>query len=414
MKRKIGGSNMDERITNEIEKAAERLNMSVEETTQKYREICEQNNLDPSEDVLLGRSLFRQWFSGAYAYKDAPAQESGGSSLIKKASGFFISVNEPLDMGARMIENIVANYKLDAHKVFSDGKVAIALNVEEGWSIKRLHNGEEQTVTKESLPESAVEIDTGHFIIPLDSIPKYGMRDNARYGKPLPASQVRMQAVFLGEVDGEQGMYYFSYKGAYAKKFTPATFTFLHFDCIPDSNKKDRIYGFKDGTFNSLIYNSELEEDKQMAEPSMADMQNYVMEVAMDNYSPLLDMDRYHSTVSDKEYAQRFVITDGTVISIDATPNRVGNKRMSITDVNSDYNYDRAGWAGTTCWIPPHIEIDFGINSTVLVVARTSQGRNDDGSLREVSLNVSGLLCINNMGVVAEPFEADEEDLDWF
>ena len=407
---------MDERIANEIEKAAERLNMSVEETTQKYMEICEQNNLDPTNDLLLGRSLFRQWFSGAYAYKDAPQQEStGGNSLVKKASGFFISVNEPLDMGARMIENIVSNYKMDANKVYSEGKVAVADLTEDGaYLIKRLHNGEEQTTTKSGLPESAVEIDSGHFIIPVDSIAAYGMRENPNYGKPLPASQVRMQAVFLGEVDGNRGMYYFSYKGAYAKKFTPTTFRFLHFDCIPDSNKEDRIYGFKQGTYESLVYNSELSEDQRMEEPSMADMQNYVMEVAMENYSPLIDLDRYHSTAANKNYAERFVITDGSVISIDATPNRVGNKRMSITDVNSDYNYESAGWAGTTCWIPPHIEIDFGINSTVLVVARTSQGRNDDGSLREVSLNVSGLLCIHNMGVVAEPFIAEEEDLDWF
>ena len=141
---------MDERITNEIEKAAERLNMGVEETTQKYMEICEQNNLDPTTDLLLGRSLFRQWFSGAYAYKDAPQQENtGGNSLVKKASGFFISVNEPLDMGARMIENIVSNYKMDANKVYSDGKVAVADLTEDGaYLVKRLHNGEEKNSNK--------------------------------------------------------------------------------------------------------------------------------------------------------------------------------------------------------------------------------------------------------------------------
>jgi hypothetical protein len=34
--------------------------------------------------------------------------------------------------------------------------------------------------------------------------------------------------------------------------------------------------------------------------------------------------------------------------------------------------------------------------------------------MRDVSLNLSGILCTNNMGVVAEPFVAEEEDLDWF
>ena len=48
------------------------------------------------------------------------------------------------------------------------------------------------------------------------------------------------------------------------------------------------------------------------------------------------------------------------------------------------------------------------------MVGRTTQGRNDDGSLRDVSLNVSGILVTENRGVVVEPFEVEEEDLDWF
>ena len=142
-------------------------------------------------------------------------------------------------------------------------------------------------------------------------------------------------------------------------------------------------------------------------------MQNYTMEHAMNNYSPLIDVGMYHSNVADRNYAEKFVITDGTVTSMNMTPNRLGSRRITITDVNSDYSYDGT-WAGTTCWIPAHLDLDFGINSNVLVVGRTSQGRNEDGSFREVSLNLSGVLCINNMGVVAEPFEAEEEDLDWF
>ena len=235
---------------------------------------------------------------------------------------------------------------------------------------------------------------------------------NRAYGKPLPATQIRMQAVFLGEVDGESGLYYFSYKGTAASEFTPRTFRLLHFDCIKDSNSPNRIYGFKTGTLESLKYNSDLG-DEALPEPSIVDMQNYTMEMCLDNYSPLIDLNMYHSSVSDKNYAERFVITDGSVTNINMTPNRMGSRRITIADVNSDYSYD-GSWAGTTCWIPTHLDIDFGINSSVLVVGRTSQGRNEDGSMRDVSLNLSGILCVNNMGVVAEPFEVEEEDLDWF
>jgi len=161
-----------------------------------------------------------------------------------------------------------------------------------------------------------------------------------------------------------------------------------------------------------LKYNSDLEEPAD--EPDIGTMQNYTMEQAMEHYSPLLDLNRYHSQMADKRFAEKFVITDGSVSSVNMTPNKMGSRRMTITDINSDFDYDGGSWAGTTCWVPPHIDIGFGLNSSVVVVARTTQGKNDDGSLRDVSLNVSGILCTENRGVVVEPFEAEEEDLDWF
>lgn len=405
---------MEEQIVNEVNKAAEMLQMEVSEVEAKYMEICQANNLDPVGDVLLARSLFRQWFSGAYQYKDAPQQETRQSnSLIKDAVGYFISVSEPMDMGARRNEQILGDYKRDQQGTFSTGKVATARKEGEGYVISRMHNGEQQDKTLSALPDNSHEVEFGQWVIPLDNIPAYGERKNKAYGKPLPANQSRMQGVFLGEVDGESNLYYFSYKGTSAKTFTPRTFKLLSMEVIKDSNNPNRIYGFKDGTANSLKYNTDLEEGSKLPEPSVSDMQNYTMEHAMNNYSPLIDVGMYHTNVADRNYAEKFVITDGTVTSMNMTPNRLGSRRITITDVNSDYSYD-GSWAGTTCWIPAHLDLDFGINSNVLVVGRTSQGRNDDGSFREVSLNLSGILCINNMGVVAEPFEAEEEDLDWF
>tara|TARA_R100001015_G_C4610050_1_gene165376 strand:+ start:64 stop:1287 length:1224 start_codon:yes stop_codon:yes gene_type:complete len=404
---------MEEKVRNEVNKASEKLGMEVSVVEAKYHEICKTNNLDPSGDMLLALSLFRQWFSGAYQYKDAPQEQSSSSgSLVKKAVGFFISVNEPMDMGARLNTQIVEEWRRDNNATYQSGRVALAEQIDGGFVVKRMFDGEAQERTVKELPANHHEVDTGTWVIPLDNIAAYGERKNPNYGKPLPANQNRMQGVFLGEVDGNSALYYFSYKGEAAKKFTPRTFKLVHFECIPDSNNANRIYGFKTGTLESLVYNSDMT-DGRLPEPSIEDMQNYTMEHAMGNYSPLIDLNRYHSSVSDRTYAERFVITDGTVTAMNMQPNKVGSRRLTITDVNADYSYD-GSWAGTTCWIPTHLDIDFGINSSVLVVGRTSQGRNDDGSMRDVSLNLSGILCTNNMGVVAEPFVAEEEDLDWF
>ena len=87
---------------------------------------------------------------------------------------------------------------------------------------------------------------------------------------------------------------------------------------------------------------------------------------------------------------------------------------MVITDLNSDFDYEGGSWAGTTCWIPSNLEIDFGILSNVVVIGRTSQGRNEDGTPSDAMINVSGLFVVDNRGVVAEPFVAEEENLDWF
>ena len=78
---------MEEKVRNEINKASEKLEMEVSIVEEKYFEICKANTLDPNSDMLLALSLFRQWFSGAYQYKDAPAQETSGGGFIKKATG---------------------------------------------------------------------------------------------------------------------------------------------------------------------------------------------------------------------------------------------------------------------------------------------------------------------------------------
>ena len=138
------------------------------------------------------------------------------------------------------------------------------------------------------------------------------------------------------------------------------------------------------------------------------------LERCADNCSELIDLNRYHSTVAGKPYAERFVVTDGSVSSVNMTPNSYGTRRVTITDLNSDFDYEGGSWAGTTCWFPSHVDIDFGIGSSIIVVGRTSQGRNEDGSVGDVTLNVSGVLVVENRGQIVEPFQVEEEDLDWF
>ena len=43
----------------------------------------------------------------------------------------------------------------------------------------------------------------------------------------------------------------------------------------------------------------------------------------------------------------------------------------------------------TTCWVPEHINIDFGIGSQLsIVIGRTSQRQTEEGEAQPVTINV--------------------------
>jgi hypothetical protein len=60
------------------------------------------------------------------------------------------------------------------------------------------------------------------------------------------------------------------------------------------------------------------------------------------------------------------------------------------------------------------VEIEFGIGSSVVVVGRTSQGTDEEGNLRPVTINVSGLLVQKARGGSPDDIEQNEEESEWF
>ena len=86
---------------------------------------------------------------------------------------------------------------------------------------------------------------------------------------------------------------------------------------------------------------------------------------------------------------------------------------MNLTDLNADFDYGEEFNNGTTCWVPSHIEIDFGIGSQAIIVGRTSQGTDENGNLRPVSINVTGLYVIDRRGGPSTA-AAIEDNVGWF
>ena len=403
---------MNEEIRNEIEKAAEILGMSVDEVTDKFNDICSQNNLDTNEEPQLARGLFRQWFSGRkLAQQRTPASSDDG--FFKSAVGFFISLDEARDMMAIQRDRIVADFHRDGDTTYNLGKVALFTETGDKYSGRMMRDGDEVIREFTKLPDNHVELDNGEYLVPLDSTEKYGTYVNKNYGKPLPKSEFRRAGVFIGQVDGNMGKYYFNYKGVNSVDFNPKTFEFVHFTCIVNSNDATKIHGVTDKTSASLVYNHEM--NNGQIDTSDISIQDELMNHSEGNFSPLIDLDRYHTSVTTKAYADRFVFTDGSVTSINMNPTKNGNRILTLDDLNTDFDFDDDGWSGTTCWIPSHIEIDFGIGSNVIVVGRTSQSRDDEGNLQNVSINVTGLYVLKSRGGSPETIEfVEEDDTDWF
>ena len=88
-----------------------------------------------------------------------------------------------------------------------------------------------------------------------------------------------------------------------------------------------------------------------------------------------------------------------------------GNRIINISDLSAEFVEDGENY--TTCWIPSHIDIDFGIASSVIVVGRTSQ-RIVDGEADPVTINVSSILITEKRGSPVESVQPVEENYDWF
>ena len=412
-----------EKLMKEVELGANRIGITLEDAVLKIDEICQQNGLDKNEEPLVVMNLWRQYVASVMMSQKKESTENNESTTsnsgwLKQAFGMFISLDEPRDMMAWNRTNVFNEYNMDRETTLETGKVAVVNQFEDGtYQVIRYHEGERQERFIQTLPAGAMPLDIEKWwVIPLDAVAKYRDEPNPNYGKPLPKEEFRRSGVFMGEVDGNFGKYYFNYKGESCKAFEPKTFDWVSFNCIINSMDGSKIHGVTTRTLASLVSNESLPDDAD----SKRDMSNVsipdnMMELGgTEHYVPLNDLDRAHEMNLSKPYLERFVITDGNVASMILTPTANGNRIVSISDLNADFEYDGDGYVGTTCWIPSNIEIDFGVGSDIIVVGRTSQRTNDDGSLDGTTINVSGLFVTSKRGKVIEVEMPLEDDTDWF
>ena len=408
--------NIDEKIMKEIEIGAKHLAITTEEMVDKYVEICEENGVDVNSDVAV--ALLRNYVRGNMK-RTTTNNNSGSNSLVKSAFGFFVSLESPRDMMSWSRNKAKEEYLRDNDKALSDGLVAVATDNGDGtYTLARYYKGDYAEKMVKTLNAGAEELEDGSIIIPIDPMPNYpsGL-ENKRYGKPLPVNEFRRNGVFYGSIDGgEMKSYYFSYKNQGGVDFTPNTFDWVHFKAIPSDDGLS-LYGMTTATKDSLIRNEDVNPDNS----DYRDMSSFDFPTCLfENYpkygTTLVDLDRLHQTQQMEQARDKLAIVEGTVVNQRMTPTSNGNRIISITDKAADMELteDDDGDLATTCWIPEHININFGIGSKVIVVGRTSQ-RIIDGEAEPITINTSGLLLEESVGnPIAEEEGVEDEDLDWF
>lgn len=402
---------MEEKLKKEIEQGANLLGLSSEEGLTKYEDICRENGVESNSPIGLG--LWRSHVAQSRRQQSKP-NTGNNNQLSKPAFGFFVSLESPRDTMVWNRNKAKEEYARNPDAALEAGLIATAEETEDGWKILRVFKGDYQERIAKNLPNGAEEIE-GNMVIPLDATERYpNGGTNKNYGKPLPAQEFRRTGVFFGMVGDSTEMkpYFFSYKKDGCLEFAPNCFEFLHMTVIKNENSDD-IYGYTMVTKESLQMNRELDPQSE----GYRDMSDYnFVECLTDFFSnkivELVDIDRQHGNLAMLPVKERYVITDGTVCNMNMTPFSNGNRVLNITDLNAEFDYE-GGNNMTTCWVPEHINIDFGIGSNIIVIGRTSQRQGDEGP-EPVTINVSGILVVERVGSPVEIEQFEETDDDWF
>jgi len=416
-RKKMNYEELNEELKNEIVKASEMLNMDLEEAKTLFFSICEQNNINPVDDPNLARGLWRAKFGQLRFTQEKGNEPTKSNSLTKTAFGFFASVEEARDFQDYNRKQVDAEYRRDSETTYKLGKVAVqVVNGDEQFQISRYRNGEEEVIVNDKLHPAAIEVNEGTWIIPLDTRSDgWDGKPNPQLGKPLPKTNWVRRGLFIGSIDGgEPQCWTFQIKGEPAVLFAADTYRWINMTVIPNL-ERGFLYGIKTQTIQSLQYNDELDEQhdnyRDVSQFSYHDM---IAEHMNKYLSPLVELDRYHAESLSLPTSQRYIVTDGNVTNMNMNPTKTGNRAIGISDLLADFDYGGEGYSSTTCWVPPHIEIDFGIGSNIVVVGRTNQYQLDDGTMSQVSVNVFGVYVLDKRGEPMASVEGVEEDFDWF
>ncbi len=167
----------------------------------------------------------------------------------------------------------------------------------------------------------------------------------------------------------------------------------VKFKAINKTNEADRLIG--EYSMNSSTYTKF--ESATIA--GMPTIETLLAGVAT-HYESLGGLEVYHT--QNEQDPRRLIITEGTVANMNLEPNaKTGNVYLIVTD--ESMLFSATDKTGVMCWIPTdrNIQIDFGVESRVFIVGKTTRGKAKDPITGDILEGVPGDVMLNVYGLYA-------------
>lgn len=413
---------MLERIEKELNGLAKRLNIEIEEMTEKYNELANSSGLDLEDErqQLMAMSMTRQYVRSRLS----SSRSNNNQTFGELVTGFFVGIEPVRDIMEYKRKAVLSRYNADSSQTLNDELVAEIILEDGEFQKTQVRNGEWETKVIPEVPDMAIEISETVWIVPLDAVKTWQSGDtNKGYGKPLPKEQHQVRAHFVGQRhDGETQLWVVQLKNEMAKNFRADTFRMVSFYGLV-SEERNAIYGIRNKTLETLNYIDVLDED----DPRWFDTSSYDYEDALvsnmgEYITDLYDLESYHEEIQSQQ-GLKIVVTDGIVTSMNLKENeKTGNRVIWIEPLDANYGFDDEDMPESTpIWVPSHVNLDFGVGSDIVVVGRTNQTQKKDESgvliedeYNPVSINLYGLIVRLGTGLEEEVESADGDSLNYW
>jgi len=206
---------------------------------------------------------------------------------------------------------------------------------------------------------------------------------NKKYGTPLPEHSYIRNVIGICQHEGQMTLFSMMLGDRLydldVKTMTPVTFR-----ANPAKNQNEQ------GILSLNPYS------RITFEPTGADSGEYLQENARLYEEYTMQLGNIQSFHNANSGPRRFCIAEGDVMYIDYVPNpNTGNKMMVLEDETLP-----PGHNGITCFIPGHINIDFGSGSRVVICGQTTETnyQAEEGEVNYI-MNITGLFAIPELKV---------------